>query len=113
MPRLWLTPSLSISLTLSRPLQFWPEPELFDPERFNAENKPRQVPMSYLPFGAGPHNCIGLQIALLQIKLGLIYFLRQHRIELCDRTVDHISFDAKFALLASEHSIYLKVVDCF
>lgn len=108
-----LTLDLSLSLTLSRPLQFWPEPELFDPERFNAENKPRQVPMSYLPFGAGPHNCIGLQIALLQIKLGLIYFLRQHRIELCDRTVDHISFDAKFALLASEHSIYLKVVDCF
>lgn len=68
--------------------------------------------MSYLPFGAGPRNCIGLPICQLQIKLGLIYFLRQHRVEFCDKTVERITFDAKFALLASEHSIYLKVVDC-
>ncbi|XP_034117678.1 probable cytochrome P450 6v1 [Drosophila nasuta] len=100
------------NLAIHHDSKYWPEPERFDPERFNAENKSNQTPMSYLPFGAGPHHCIGLQIALLQIKLGLIYFLRQHRVEFCDQTVDHISFDAKFALLASEHSIYLKVVDC-
>lgn len=100
------------NLAIHHDPKYWPEPERFDPERFNAENKSNQTPMSYLPFGAGPHNCIGLQIGQLQIKLGLIYFLRQHRVEFCDKTVEHISFDAKFALLASEHSIYLKVVDC-
>ncbi|TDG39455.1 hypothetical protein AWZ03_014124 [Drosophila navojoa] len=100
------------NLAIHHDPQYWPEPERFDPERFSAENKPKQTPMSYLPFGAGPHNCIGMHIGMLQIKLGLIYFLRQHRVELCDRTVDRISFDAKFALLASEHRIYLRVVDC-
>ncbi|EDV95133.1 probable cytochrome P450 6v1 [Drosophila grimshawi] len=100
------------NLAIQHDPQYWPEPDRFDPERFSAENKPKQTPMSYLPFGAGPHNCIGLHIGQLMIKLGLIYFLRQHRVEFCDKTVERISFDAKFALLASEHCIYLKIADC-
>ncbi|XP_068159238.1 probable cytochrome P450 6v1 isoform X1 [Drosophila tropicalis] len=101
------------NLAIHHDPKYWPDPERFDPERFSALNKSHQVPMSYLPYGAGPHNCIGMQIGQLQIKLGLIYFLRQHQVELCDQTVEQISFDPKFALLASEHSIYLKIVDCY
>ncbi|XP_030379305.1 probable cytochrome P450 6v1 [Scaptodrosophila lebanonensis] len=100
------------NLAIHHDPKYWPDPERFDPERFSAENKLRQTPMSYLPFGAGPHNCIGMLIGQLQIKLGLIYFLRQHRVEFCEKTVERITFDSKFALLSSEHSIYLKVVDC-
>lgn len=39
--------------------EHFPNPDLFDPERFNAENKRKYPPFSYLPFGDGPHNCIG------------------------------------------------------
>ncbi|XP_016937299.3 probable cytochrome P450 6v1 [Drosophila suzukii] len=97
------------NLAIHHDPKYWPDPERFDPERFSAANKVLQAPMSYLPFGAGPHNCIGMQIGLLQIKLGLVYFLHRHRVEICDRTVERIQFDAKFALLASEQRIYLKV----
>ncbi|XP_037083316.1 cytochrome P450 3A29-like [Pollicipes pollicipes] len=58
----------------------WPDPERFDPERFSAENKPRIVPCSYMPFGAGPRHCIGKRFALMEIKLALCHMLRRYRL---------------------------------
>ena len=37
----------------------YPDPERFDPERFNDEAIKSRHSMSYLPFGDGPRNCIG------------------------------------------------------
>lgn len=39
--------------------QYYPEPDKFDPERFNEDNKNRRPNGTYLPFGDGPHICIG------------------------------------------------------
>lgn len=39
--------------------EYFPNPDKFDPERFSEENK-RNIPSCvYLPFGDGPHACIG------------------------------------------------------
>jgi cytochrome P450 family 9 len=40
--------------------QYFTEPDRFDPERFSDENKAKILPGSYLPFGIGPRNCIGI-----------------------------------------------------
>lgn len=40
----------------------FPDPELFNPERFLEENKKLIKPFTYLPFGLGPRSCIGKQI---------------------------------------------------
>jgi len=48
---------------LHRNPEFWPDPDQFDPSRFDArpsENRPRHA---YIPFGLGLHRCVGLHLA--------------------------------------------------
>jgi cytochrome P450 len=48
---------------------FWDQPEVFDPLRFTAERSARRHRFAYLPFGAGPRQCIGNTLALLEAQI--------------------------------------------
>ena len=37
----------------------YPDPDHYDPERFNEENRKTRHPFMHLPFGEGPKYCIG------------------------------------------------------
>lgn len=60
--------------------QYYPDPEKFDPERFNEENKDKINPYTYLPFGLGPRNCIGSRFALLETKTMFFHLLSNFEI---------------------------------
>lgn len=47
------------TLGLQHDPEYFPDPEVFDPERFSPENKEKIPHLSYIPFGEGPRICIG------------------------------------------------------
>uniref|UniRef100_A0A4W5RN90 Cytochrome P450, family 3, subfamily A, polypeptide 65 n=1 Tax=Hucho hucho TaxID=62062 RepID=A0A4W5RN90_9TELE len=71
---------------LHRDLEIWSDPEEFKPERFSKENKESIDPYTYMPFGAGPRNCIGMRFALIMIKLAIVEILQSLTFSVCDET---------------------------
>ena len=63
--------------SIHRDPEFYPDPDKFDPERFNAEAKQSRDPYTYLPFGHGPRNCIGMRFAQMEMKLALVRILKK------------------------------------
>jgi cytochrome P450 len=56
---------------------FWPDPERFDPQRFSPELQAQRHAYAYVPFGGGPHACIGRHFALLEATLVLARIMRE------------------------------------
>jgi cytochrome P450 len=56
----------------------WDQPETFQPQRFNKQDRKRHVPFSFLPFGGGPRGCIGGNYAMLQMLMILGAIIRRY-----------------------------------
>ena len=62
--------------------QCYPEPEVYRPERFLGDNiHLTRHPFAFVPFSAGPRNCVGQKFALLEEKTILATILRKYSIE--------------------------------
>ncbi|XP_070768650.1 cytochrome P450 3A30-like [Enoplosus armatus] len=71
---------------LHRDPELWPEPEEFKPDRFSKQNKQNINPYTYLPFGIGPRNCLGMRFALVMVKLALVEVLQNYSFLVCEET---------------------------
>uniref|UniRef100_A0AAY4BCA7 Cytochrome P450 3A n=1 Tax=Denticeps clupeoides TaxID=299321 RepID=A0AAY4BCA7_9TELE len=87
----------------------WTDPESFKPERFSKENKESIDPYVYMPFGAGPRNCIGMRFALVVIKLAAVELLQRYSFVTCEETQVPLELDFQ-GLLTPKKPVKLKMV---
>ena len=62
--------------------EFWEQPDEFDPDRFSAERSAGRPKGAYFPFLAGPHQCIGNEFAMLEMRLILAMLVQRFDFEL-------------------------------
>lgn len=76
------TPVVYSSWISHRLPEVFPNPDVFDPERFTPEAM-KSLPLgAYVPFGWGPRLCVGKMFGELEIKMILVTLLQQYRLEL-------------------------------
>jgi cytochrome P450 len=76
---------LDLHLTHRLP-EYWDNPENFDPEHFSPNRSAGRPRFAYFPFGGGPRQCIGNELALMEIKLILVRMLQLYRFTLASKT---------------------------
>ncbi|EDW74201.1 uncharacterized protein Dwil_GK21513 [Drosophila willistoni] len=87
----------------------YPQPEKFQPERFTEEEIQARPPCTWLPFGDGPRNCIGLRFGLMQTCVGLAYLIKNYNFSVAPETPIPMKLVTKNILISAENGIPLKV----
>jgi cytochrome P450 len=57
---------------------YWPNPEVFDPERFNTANSHQRPKYSWFPFGGGPRMCVGFRFAQIESIIALAMLAQRY-----------------------------------
>lgn len=88
----------------------YPDPDVFNPDRFTEEEKRKRGSMTFLPFGEGPRNCIGLRFGMMQARVGMISVIQNFKISLNEKTKLPMNFSFKDLILSFSEKVYLDFV---
>ncbi|MCF6474105.1 cytochrome P450 [Nonomuraea sp. MG754425] len=65
--------------TTHRLEEFWPRPLEFDPERWANEKTERRHRYAFIPFGLGPHVCLGQHLFYVEASLVIANLMSRYR----------------------------------
>lgn len=96
---------------LQRDAKYYPNPEQFQPDRFNAENSAGKtfIDRPYMPFGDGPRVCIGQRLGKMQVKVGLVLLLQNYKFNLSGNTLQPLKISPQSILFAPVGGLELKI----
>lgn len=84
---------------MNRDPKLFDDPNTFRPERFEEGNtRETNNPFAYIPFSAGPRNCIGQKFATLEIKSIVSKILRHYHIKLAKDSIQPPILSAELIL---------------
>lgn len=102
------TTLLTFTLRFHR-TDFLLQPEKFDPDRFLPELVRKRPAFSYMPFGLGPKQCLGIRLAQIEMKMALIQILQRVKFAKKEDSTGELKFRA--ATILQPHSpVLVKVV---
>ena len=67
---------------IHRDPRYYSDPETFNPERWTPEFSKQLPKFAYLPFGAGPRQCIGNAFAMIEAQIVLTSILQRYNLAL-------------------------------
>lgn len=88
--------------------EYYPNPQKFDPDRFSSNEKMKRNATTWLAFGDGPRNCIGLRFGMMQARIGLVALLKDFEFSISSKTKIPIDI-SKQMLLTTPEECYLNV----
>lgn len=89
--------------------EFYPDPEKFDPNRFDLEEVQSRVDHTYIPFGSGPRICIGLRFAMIQMKVAITMLLLNYKFTLNEKTGIPLVMNPATFILTPQAGTWLNV----
>lgn len=98
------------AIAVHRDEEYYPNANEFNPDNFLPSKVQQRDSILYLPFGAGPRNCIGLRFGEMQSRLALALLVQNFRFEVCNETRIPPAFDKTTYLLSAEEGIWLRVL---
>lgn len=69
------------NFAIQRDPKYFPDPDVFDPERFNEEAVNSRPAMTNLAFGDGPRNCIG-NFCFFFFQLSILFIISFNKLNL-------------------------------
>ena len=81
----YVAPGTTIAIclyTLHRHPAFWEQPDRFDPDRFAPEKASGRHRFAFIPFGAGPRQCIGNTFGLMEASLVIAHVAQHYALQL-------------------------------